>query len=271
MLSGESGSASVAKVSVAPKILTFHKIQSGLSFGVSNCAPRKFANLLNDLESRGYSFRSLADVLSDPSTKSISLTFDDGYQHLVSTLTPLMEEHQLRPTIFMPTGWIGKPNRWDYSNFLRNEPHLDISQIKQLAELGVKFGSHGHSHSDLTSMSAGKLKQELTESKDTIEQITGQTVDQIAYPFGRVDQRVTESAAEVGYKFGFTTAFPEPDNDSLAMGRYPVYSFDNPTTIRQKLGQNGMSSIHRTVSNLSTFLSGGTVLLNRLRRNADRS
>jgi peptidoglycan/xylan/chitin deacetylase (PgdA/CDA1 family) len=196
----------------------------------------------------------------------VALTFDDGYAHSADLLAELVAEYHASPAVFVPTAWIGKANRWDYSYYFRHTPHLSRDDIRRLGALGVQFGSHGHRHLDLTALDDDRLADELARSKKTLEDLTGREVDAISYPFSRCDQRVIAAAARAGYRLGFTMAFPGEADSPLALGRYAVYFWDNRRSIVGKLRQGRGYRLRRTWDRMVNRLSTGTVLLNRVRR-----
>lgn len=234
-----------------PAVLVFHKLQASFSFGATNFSPRRFEGLLQWLASRSEEF---------------IVTIDDGYQHLAKVLPPLMEKYQFRPVVFVPTGWIGKSNSWDYSHWFRRCSHLERREIRELANLGVRFGSHGHSHRALTVLSDRTLKMELRQSRELLSELAAQEIRSISYPFGRCDQRVLEAVDWAGYTAGFSMSFPSQDDQELAQGRIPIYGFDTKLTIGHKLGEGVPYQIEKIKARITNQLSGGTIILNRLRR-----
>jgi len=194
------------------------------------------------------------------------ISFDDGYLHLAELLPNLIAQFDLHPLIFVPSGLIGRSNDWDYSYRWCPTPHLNKSALRRLVELNVTIGSHGVSHCDLTSCNHVLLKQELEDSRHQLQDITGQPIDYISYPFGRCNVRVTESAAAADYRRGFTMNFPQPSDEPLSRGRFPVYGFDTPWSIRQKLEHGPAYQIEKLKATVVGRLSGGTVLLNFLKR-----
>lgn len=239
--------------------LAFHKLTPNFTFGSTNFAPGRFERLFSFLQAGGLT------LSPTQSGRLLNISFDDGYQHLHTYLPPLLERLDFRPIIFVPTDLIGQPNRWDYSYRLAPDPHLDETSIKELAALGVKFGSHAGSHRDLTSCNDSKLKSELEDSRKRLQDLTGQPINEISYPFGRVNQRVLEAAAKAGYTRGFTMEFPTPEDDPLATGRIGVYCYDTHLTVFHKLTGGRLYRLERLKARLTNRLSGGTILLNKLR------
>jgi len=248
-----------------PQILTFHKIMPEFSYGSTNYHPRRFDRLLASLLESGYLFDTLENTVERQNPKNISITFDDGYGHLARYLPPLIEKYGIKPTVFILTGYIGKANRWDYSSFFRNTSHLNRDQILSLAKQGVKFGSHGHRHLNLTTGTHESIINELRESKNILEDILGYEITSISYPFGQVNGEVMKTAAEIGYKAGYTMAFPTPEDMPLACGRLTVYGFDTRLAIHQKINQGPLFRLEKLKSNFTHSLSAGTVLLNKIR------
>lgn len=250
----------------SPKILVFHKLTSKLIFVSTNYTPQRFSRLLAFLQRQGYIFQPIEQVLSEENPQAIAITFDDGYYHLADVLPPLMDKYRFQPVIFLPTRFLGKTNRWDYSYLFRATPHLDTRRVRKLAELGVEFGSHGHSHVNLCRCDEETLRHELQRSKTLLEDILGRPVKYISYPFGRYNQQVIDAVVELGYTRGFTMNFPEDGDTELTIGRYAVYGFDTTGAVLRKLRGGPLYNIEKWKARLTNKLSGGTRVYNQLLR-----
>ncbi len=212
----------------ASKVLLFHSTDENPRD--SSAVSRKtLENVILRIKSAGLKFGTLADAAKENNV--VCLTFDDGYDDLMKVL-PLLKEQKVSTVVFIPTDYIGKANDWDHVMLRGKRKHLDKAQIKQLAAAGVKFGSHGHTHRDLTLMNDADLKQELEYSRQLLAAITEQKVEYIAYPFGRYDTRVEEAARKAGYRNGLAANGIGSD---FTIGRVVVNRFDNRMTISQKL------------------------------------
>ena len=249
-----------------PITLVFHKLLEGLTYGVTNYSPCRFEHLLQTLKNRDWQFPAPDDGARLEQGRGVVISFDDGYRHLSEILPILMERFSFRPIVFMPTGLLGKSNSWDYSHLLRATPHLDRDTVRKLAASGVVFGSHGTTHRDLASCTTPELKQELEESRRVLQDLTGQEVDLISYPFGRCNRRVIDEAQKAGYRYGFTMRFPHVSDQPLTLGRVPVYAFDTPWSIGRKFASGFVQQVERLKTDTVNRLSGGTIWLNRLRR-----
>lgn len=247
-----------------PIVLALHRLTQQTSIGVNNYAPRRLIQLLDYLTNCGFSLENKQSENRQSFAVPIVLTFDDGYQHLARILPDFIETYRLAPVLFIPTDFIGKTNRWDYSSLLREERHLSMSELRRLAELGVCFGSHGCAHIDLTRLSDTALKHELWQSKAVLEDLLQREIDTISYPFGRCDTRVIEAAAEAGYRTGYTMRYPAPDDQPLTVGRIGIYSYDTPLSVGFKIGRGPMQAIERSKAQVTNRLAKGTTLFNRL-------
>ncbi len=245
-------------------ILCFHKLTDSLTYGSTNYSPKRFARLIEYLTDTGFKFVSLNESIAAGDPMKVAITFDDGYAHLIRTLPALMEKYNLKPSIFIPTAFIGKRNDWDYSSIIKCESHLDKTHISELASMGVEFGSHGHWHIDLTRCGAEILEEELNRSKLILEEITNRTVNTFSYPFGRFNSYIVRAMQNSGYSRAYTMRFPSESDSNLTLGRIPVYFFDSPAFIKQKLDGGSFRAFHQKLNRVVNALSHGTTSLNQL-------
>lgn len=247
------------------KTLAFHKIQPHFTYGVNNYYPTKFFKLVDSLLAEGYSFWHPHEITRNKeSSDKLLLTFDDGYAHLYALLLRLTDEYRIHPLVFIPTGYIGCINSWDYTSKIQPDWHFTTEEIERLSSAGVVFGSHGVSHVSLKQVSTGQLIDELSESKETLEKITESNIVHISYPFGRISDKIRTSAEAAGYTFGFGMQFPSGSDTDLHLGRYAVYSYDSIASVHTMLKQGRSAVWHRLKAKITNRLSGGTIFLHKL-------
>lgn len=106
------------------------------------------------------------------------------------------------------------------------DTYLNWSNIIEMQEHKISFGSHAVSHHMLTKLTQHQLESELTESKVTIEEKTKKTANSIAYPNGNHDKIVCETCKNTGYEFGFTTehGFAIPATDPFRIPRINIHN-----------------------------------------------
>lgn len=164
--------------------------------------PEQFEKHLLFLQQNGYTVISEADLYhareSGKTTlkKPVLLTFDDGYADNYTNLFPLLQKYQAHALIFLVTERIGTPG------------YLTWDQIKQMHASGlVAFGSHTCSHRRLRSLSDEEITQEITQSKQILEENLGAPIYSFCYPYGAggFDKRVRPQVFKAGYTLDFST------------------------------------------------------------------
>jgi peptidoglycan/xylan/chitin deacetylase (PgdA/CDA1 family) len=102
--------------------------------------------------------------------------------------------------------------------------YMNIDEIQQLIKKGF-IGSHTHTHLPLGIYDEQTIKYELETTKKYLENLGGETIDFVAYPYGTNEvatDEVGRLAELVGYKLGFTTnpGFNNESNNQLLLNRY---------------------------------------------------
>ncbi len=211
-------------------VLAFHKVEARLTWGVNNYSPKRFDRLLD----------SIARFSKCSIDKTVSLTFDDGYQSFLDHADFSLTDRGMKATIFAVTGYLGQRNSWDYSSVLAPSPHMTDSELRTAASHGHRIESHTHTHRDLRRLSTPELRRELSDSKCALEDILGEEVSEICYPFGLFNSRVEEVAQEVGYRRGWSM---RPNDDGpFTFGRWGVYGFDTPFTVWSKMNPDSFGA-----------------------------
>lgn len=111
---------------------------------------------------------------------------------------------QRRKTI----SWIEACSANEYPSLHRGlSGAMTWEQVQEMAAAGCDFGSHTVSHPILSQLDAGALEHELVESRTTISQHIGRSVETIAYPEGMehsFNPAVTAAVRRAGYRLGFS-------------------------------------------------------------------
>jgi peptidoglycan/xylan/chitin deacetylase (PgdA/CDA1 family) len=74
---------------------------------------------------------------------------------------------------------------------------LSWDEVRHLAAQGVEFGSHTHTHCNMTAETRAQQLAELQLARDLIRAETGEDATTFAYPFGRSDNWNQETRASV--------------------------------------------------------------------------
>jgi peptidoglycan/xylan/chitin deacetylase (PgdA/CDA1 family) len=82
-------------------------------------------------------------------------------------------------------------------------------------------GFHTKRHDALPTLSREELRRALSEGRDELERVLGQSIRLLAYPHGAAGPREADAASEAGFSLAFTTtAHPcAPDTPPLLIGR----------------------------------------------------
>ena len=173
--------------------------------------PAAFRRQMNYLKRRGYQTIHLSEwvdhVVNDHPVppRPIVVTFDDGCRDSLFLAAQILDELGFTATVFMVSDRIGQTNIWDAPKGEPQFPLLGLNELRQLTVAGWEIGSHTRTHADLPTLSDEELAEELTGSKTKLEELLGQSVDSVAYPYGNLDSRVPDAARRAGYRCALST------------------------------------------------------------------
>lgn len=223
---------------VSVPVLMYHRIRdvllvterSDIEFSVP---PESLEQQLSYLHDKGYQTISLSDLSESfenrtplPS-KSVLLTFDDGFRDFYLNAFPLLKKYNMRAVAFYVGG---------YSNF---PGYMDQQMLREIHNSGlVDIQAHTMSHSLLTKLKLEEQRREIFESKQVLETILGKKINYFAYPYGNFDQNVINLTAEAGYRLGFgtTPGMILRKSEKLSLPRISITGFDDLKRFEQKLG-----------------------------------
>lgn len=85
------------------------------------------------------------------------------------------------------------------------DTYLGWNDVAAMRADRIHFGSHTISHRILTQIEPAAVAEELTRSRDILEQQLGSPVEFLAYPNGNHDAGTCEQTRQAGYTLAFTT------------------------------------------------------------------
>lgn len=184
-------------------ILAYHLIDRQPSIGITWTTPSQFDQQMGWLADRDYRTCSLSQLIDSGDSlpsKRVIITFDDGYASLARYALNSLARRGFTATVFPVTGYIGKQNRWDVNFLGYRKHHLDWGALQALLAAGWEIGSHTITHAFLPHLSAIALQNELSASRELLEQKLAIPIHHLSLPFGRGNRSVFETAARTGYQ-----------------------------------------------------------------------
>jgi len=175
-----------------PPILAYHRVHPDQATDTPTVSPEAFEKQMAILAQRWRPIPLSAIIGSLDGGKplparAVAVTFDDGTEDNFIPACPILLRYRIPATIFLITGQIGQPG------------YLSTDQIRQMAESGISFGSHGLDHEYLPSLAQADLERTLSESKRAIEAL-GLPAEFISYPGGGYTASVMSAARRGGYR-----------------------------------------------------------------------
>lgn len=213
-------------LAVAPHavVLIYHHIDSETP-AVTSTTPRQFDQQLDYLQKNGFTVLALSDIhrrlasgekLPD---KVVSLTFDDAYRSVYSEAFPRLKKLNWPFTVFVNTQAVDQKHAiqssWD--------------QLREMAANGATIANHSVSHAHLARRLDNeteaaweqRVKTEITQAQQRIEQEIGTAGKLFAYPYGEFDVALQQLTRELGYTaFGQQSGAWGAATDSQAIPRF---------------------------------------------------
>lgn len=151
---------------------------------------------------------------------ALAITFDDGYENILTNGHPLLKKHNFPYTVFINPEVIGKQGN-----------QLDWQQVKQMQSEGVTFANHTMDHLHLLEKRANESQQawlervwkNITDAEAIINKHTGESLKYLAYPFGEYNQALAKRLKEQGYTgFGQHSGAVGKFSNMTAIPRFPA-------------------------------------------------
>jgi peptidoglycan/xylan/chitin deacetylase (PgdA/CDA1 family) len=236
------------KIGTRVPILMYHSISDNL-FGKSrpyshiNTSPEVFRRQMRSLHQEGYRSIGLNELIKGfevglDLTKTVVITFDDGYQDFLTEAMPVVKQCGFMATVFLATGRIQQT-----SMRLEGVDYLTWSEVRELHQEGIEFGSHTVTHPDLRCLGPEQIEYELGYSKEVIEQQLGTAINSFSYPFPFPEENtdftrlLLDELENQGFENGVTTILGRASlrHNRFFLPRLPVNTWDDQSFFRAKL------------------------------------
>lgn len=215
-------------------ILMYHNVLEGDVKGDGlNVSEKALEDQLATLKAYGYhtiTFDELYQHYNENANlpeNPVIITFDDGYKSNYTLAYPLLKKYDMKACIFMITNAIGSKN------------FMTKSELQELSDSGlIEIQSHSVSHDyQLASMSSTAMAQELYNSKNILEEITGKPITVFCYPYGRTSKKLIQEVKNQGYLLSVTTQYgcASKKSNPLTLPRIRVSGEDTGIALKKKI------------------------------------
>ena len=168
-------------------------------------SPDQFKQQMSYLSRNGYRCLTLTEAVEHfrrgggAPTRSFVLTFDDGYQDLLSNACPILEKFGFTATVFLVAGQMGSLTNWAEQDGILSRPLLSWAEARVLAQRGFLLGSHTLSHPRLSLLDDQSAMEEIQNSKVLLQEQLDMQIDLFCYPYFDTDERIEGLVESAGY------------------------------------------------------------------------
>jgi peptidoglycan/xylan/chitin deacetylase (PgdA/CDA1 family) len=193
-------------------ILTYHRLlkeepNSAADPKRISVSQAQFRSHMRWLAKLGYRCVSLAgypqQVRNDlpPQGKCFAITFDDGYEEVLTLAMPVLKEFGFTATVFAVSNQLAGQNAWDDGH----AKLLSVVQYQQMENAGITIGAHTANHVHLPAVDLETARREIRESKTGLEHALKTSIKLFAYPYGEFSPEIEMAVREAGFEAAFAT------------------------------------------------------------------
>lgn len=187
-----------------PTVINYHSV--GVAGGCDSISTAEFRRHIEWLTDR-YDVVDLPEVFdgNQPRENAVAITFDDGLASFHRNARPILAEHAVPATVFVPGATVGDDGagtaltgrETDSETLVRERLQTPdgVMTEAQLRDLRANplftIGSHSMTHPRLTEVTDERdLRWEIAGSRERLESALDITVERFAYPYHQYDERV---------------------------------------------------------------------------------
>jgi peptidoglycan/xylan/chitin deacetylase (PgdA/CDA1 family) len=197
----------LGRSSISVPILMYHYIRPAPSTYTDllgyrlTVTPSDFTAQMDWLAASGYypvDFNDLrayfSGVMPLPA-RPVVITFDDGYADLYTAAYPILQAHKFKAVAYIVTSFVGQAR------------YVTSAQVVEMNHHGIQIASHTVDHANIAKASLYWAKVQLAASKTWLENLTGHSVVDFAYPSGQYSASAIMALEATGYDTA-TTELP---------------------------------------------------------------
>ncbi len=127
--------------------------------------------------------------------RSVILTFDDALRSPLVNAVPILQQYGFTANFFIPTGLVGWHSRTRW--------YMSWDEIAALGKEGFWLQDHTRNHISVYGLPTQELEVQIAESRQEIQQLTGQPCQFFAYPGSWPFRQATSAAGPEQVDFSF--------------------------------------------------------------------
>jgi peptidoglycan/xylan/chitin deacetylase (PgdA/CDA1 family) len=194
-------------------ILVYHQIadcpKPRPAFSGLYVSRRSFERQMRLLKALGYTGLSLKDaepwLRGEKSGKIVVITFDDGFQNVLTNAAPVLNELGFTATNFMVANQIGGSNVWDRDLSIPPTPCMTEEEVLLWHKMGHEVGAHTLDHVNLLNEIPRDALSQILDSKKRLGEIIGSRVRSFSYPYGACSLQLSTLVAKCDFSNAVTT------------------------------------------------------------------
>jgi len=198
----------------AVPVLLYHRIdQSGLSTATPPKVFRRHLEWLTERDWRALSAEEFGYYTRTGKTlpaRTFMMTFDDGYESIVSAALPILHEFRCPAIAFLSTGLLHSEAVPAAEPQTHATSFLSWQQIRATQTQGwIDFQSHTHSHKRFAGSTIAQIAADLTLSVDLLTQqlaLPRSHFTHLAWPWGDSKPEWRKAATQAGFRYQYTVA-----------------------------------------------------------------
>lgn len=168
----------------------------------------------------------------------VAITFDDAFESVARNAVPILKERGLPATIFAPSGWLGQKAGWAMESLHdQAERVMSADLLREIQSPLLRIGSHSIDHIQMASVPPDEATRQARLSREVLEELCGQPVDEFAFPYGNLSDAAVQAVAAAGYRKAYSV-MPErigAGHTAVLRGRTAVEPSDTEHLFRLKM------------------------------------
>ena len=240
------------------RILLYHRVcnlpSTEDSMHYLNVPPATFDQHMAFLSQNGFNVITLEQFLDYEDknkrlpSKTVIITFDDGYRDNYLNAFPILQKYNFRATFFIVTDYIDSDKIFPWLTLeeksLRHSQSdkqywlpLGRQDILAMSSYGCSFGSHSKSHCRLNDIDESRAMVEIRGSKERLEEILSKPVTSFCCPYGETSWSVKNRVRAAGYRAAVSPKFGGNalNSDFFELRRIEIYGGDSLDKFERKV------------------------------------